>query len=123
MLGFVSAVGFSAVTLLLSAISALSTYLLVVYHLPKSSSMIGCKTVTEDNLLFTLFYPTSAAKSFASTSLFNLDTGSRMFDVINKDPGKPSKLPSKYIHLSSGYYNKLKVKNIVPHGPCVEKQY
>ena len=46
-----------------------------------------------------------------------------MFDVINKDPGKPSKLPYRYIRLSSGYYTKLKVKNVVPNAPCVEKEY
>lgn len=62
---------YKKLTLLLSAVSALSTYFLIVYKLPKSKAMIGCQKIQEDNTFFSLFYPTLASKSMESTPLFN----------------------------------------------------
>lgn len=46
-----------------------------------------------------------------------------MYDVINKDPGKPSKVPRKLIDMISDYYTKMKMGNIIPAAGCLDKEY
>ena len=111
--------GVALLTILSSLLSIYVTHTLVVYNLPPPEHTLSYKTVTSKDDLFTVFYPTQSTKNISKISLFNSDVGKRMFDVLNKDPGKPSKYPQAFIEMASDYYTKMSLGNVVPSASCV----
>ena len=116
-----SLAGFTLLPAVLSLLLAVFTYNLKVYNLPFSKGAIGYKTLTHHDYIFSLFYPANTAINSSNIRLFSNDVGHRMFDIINKDPGKPSKFPKSVTLMATHYYTKMTMGNVVINsGPAIK---
>jgi hypothetical protein len=44
-----------------------------------------------------------------------------MYDLLNKDPGKPSKIPLPFVKIMTHYYTKMSLSNAIQSASCIDK--